>query len=82
LSCDDWGSPLAPQQHSLRLQQVVVVVVVAAVAVEVVAVVVPHLVRVWWNEWTVMGGVLHCAPMCQQSNCNSSNRLQSALSGT
>jgi len=83
LPCDDWDSPLAPQQHSLRLLQVVVVV--AAVAVEVVAAVavaVPHLVCLWWSEWTVMGGVLHCAPMCQQSTCKSSNRLQSALSGT
>jgi hypothetical protein len=59
-------------------------VVAAAVAVEVVAavaVVVPHLVCLWWSEWTVMGGELHYAPMCQQSSCNSSSKLQLALSG-
>ena len=53
------------------------VVVVVAVAVEVVAAVaVPHLVCLWWSEWTVMGGVLHCAPMCQQSTCNSKQHIQ------
>jgi hypothetical protein len=51
------------------------------VAVAAVAVVVPHLVCLWWREWTVVGGVLHCAPMCQQSSCNSSSKLQLALSG-
>ena len=69
-SGDDWGSLLAPQQHSLRPQQVVVVVAAVAVGVvAAVAVVVPHLVCLWWSEWTVMGGVLHCGPMYQQSTC-------------
>ena len=48
---------------------------VAVAAVEVVAAVVvvavPHLVCLWWSEQTETGGVLHCAPMCQQSSYNS-----------
>jgi hypothetical protein len=77
----DWGSLLAPPQHSLQLQQLVAVAV--AVVVEVVAavvvVVVPHLVCLWWSEWTVTDGVLHCAPMCQQNTCNSNNKPNTKL---